>query len=715
MPKNPIRTLSALAAVLIQLSSAGAADTTLPEVQIREGRKTAAPGAVRDEVVKTESVSAREIERGHAASLTDALDKRPGIAVQVECSVCNVRNVTLNNLPGRFTTLLMDGIPLYSSVSSAYGLDSVNLAGIERMDIARGAATSLTAPEALSGTVNIVTRRPREAENTFQLSTGGFGERRADAWLARPVEGGAITLSADYRRQDTVDAVGYGISQSSGFERKMGGLGWFLDDVAGFKVRGRLDLVQEDRGGGALGRDYGAIKANTNGNPFNFSAGPHGSPDPAGWVSPDGVSGPNTLANGANGTLYRDGRAGLSQIIGTERQQVLTSGERKLGEGHLTLSAGYAHHRQDSYYGSDALYNADQQQVYLGARWRMPVGDTLLTLGTDYRYEDLKSRGYSFVTASNNDGIDDYVYRAPAVYAQVYAPLMDNRLEADGSLRLTRHNVFGSILTPRLNLAFRHNTAWTSRLALGRGFRAPTSFFEQEHGILADSRIVRNINQPETSDNLSYALSWSSDRFSWTASANYTRIRHFARLLTGQPDPAGGPLTVTIFDSAPEPVTVRGLDWTGTWQITPSTALTLGLEKFSYDFTPGTLNFARPEQKAYLSMDSDIGPWDLTARLTWTGPQNLARFYDYANTPRYNLDGTPKADWSPSFLTMDVRAAYRFNKRWSVFAGVNNLTDYRQADHDSFLWQDRTGNLDVTHIWGPNTGRQIYAGMKVEL
>lgn len=683
----------------------GETAATLSEVVITEAaHKADGPGRLRDEVVKTESISAKSIEKSNASNITEAVDKRPGVSVQVECSVCNVRNISLNNLPGRFTTLLIDGIPLYSSVSSAYGLDSVNVEGVERIDIARGAGASLIAPEALAGTVNIITKRPTKAVKQFQLERGSFGERRGDAYLAQPFDGGALSLSLDYRRHDAVDGVGTNISQYAGFERKMGGLGYFLDDVGGFKVKGRIDLVQEDRGGGALGRDYGAIKAATIGQPFNFSVGPNASPNPNGWVAPGGTFYP-----------YNGGLAGLSQIIGTERQQGFLSAERRLGEGKLHLAVGMAHHYQDSFYGGDALYQADQNQYFLESSWQAPFVGGLLTLGADYRFEDLKSKGWSFTTNSASNGVDNYTYRAPAIFAQVYRPFLGNLLEMNASLRLDDHNVFGTITSPRLNFLYHHTDAWSSRLSLGRGYRAPTSFFEQDHGILADSRIVRNITKPETSDNLSYALNYASDRFSWVASANYNRILNMARLTPGQPDPLNPGQTVTLFDSSPDPVTLRGLDWSGTWQMTSHTAASLGLETFSYAFKPGSLNFARPEKRAYLSLDSDFGPWDLTAKLTWTGPQDLARFYDYAGTRRYNLDGTPKPNWSPSYSVLDLRAGYRFDRRYSAFIGVNNLGDYQQVQHDSYLWTDAQGNLDVTHIWGPNIGRQIYAGIKVEM
>ena len=698
---------------------------TLPEVRVMgSGVKINAQGSLRDEIVKTESVDAAAIERSNASNITEALDKRPGIDVQVECSVCNVRNITLNNLPGRFTTLLIDGIPLYSSVSTAYGLDSVNVLGLERIDIARGAGASLVAPEALAGTVNIVTKRPTEEEYVFKGQAGNFGALNGDAYLAKPVNGGALAASLDYRRHDSVDGVGMGISQYTGYERTLAGLGYFIDDLGGFKVRGRIDLVNEDRGGGPLGSDYSAIKASLSGNPFNFSKGPHGSPDPNGWVAPDGISGPDTLANGQNGVLYNGGEAGISQIITTRREQATFIGERHIGDGLLRVAAGAAHHYQDSFYGADGIYQGDQNQYYLESSYRAPWGDNLVTIGANYRYENLRSEGVSFATnpgldetgRTPNNGIDNYTYRTPALFGQIYRSVLDDRLELNASARVDKHNVFGTIVSPRFNALWHHSDAYASRFSVGRGFRAPTSFFEQEHGILANTKIVRQIDKPETSDNVSYALSYASDRFSWVASANYNRIHHFATLTPDQPDPAGSCADcATIFGSAPQPVTVKGVDWVGTYQITPSTALSLGAEKFSYDFAPGTLSFARPESRVYATVDSNFGPWDLTAKLTWTGRQNLAKFYDYADTQRYNLDGTPKPDWSPSFYVMNVRAEYRFDKRYSAFVGVDNLFDYQQAKHDSYLWVDQTGALDVTHIWGPLIGRYVYAGVRVSL
>ncbi|MEN3373657.1 TonB-dependent receptor [Dechloromonas sp. ZS-1] len=702
-----------LAAMLLAFAAPlMAAEKQLGEVTVSGGNSAAAKAKLRDEIVATESIGAREIEKTGATMLTEVLDKRPGIAVQAECSICNVRNVVLNNLPGRYTTLLIDGIPIFSSVSTAYGLDSVNLGGVERIDISRGAGTSLIAPEALAGSVNIVTRRPSKDEFIANQQFGRYGQWSTDLFGAKAFEGGALTANFQHNTHDTVDADGNGVSEYTGFKRNIAGLGFFVDDLGGFKVKGRLDLVDEKRMGGAMGKDYSGVKADGSGNPFNWRAGPHGSPDARGWVTPDG-SGSDTLSNGQAGKFYNDGLAGMSEIIFTDRKQIVSSATRRLGEGSLRLAFGYANHKQDSFY-EKATYRAEQDQYYLEASTQQPLGETLVTTGLSYRYEDLRSRGTD-ASGRINDGIDNYVYRTPGAFVQAYRALFDGDLELNGSVRHDEHNIFGGITSPRLSALWHHSHELNSRFAVGHGYRAPTSFFEQDHGILDTTRIVREIKKPETADNASYALSYAGDRLAWVTSLNYNRIKNMALLDSGATDPLTGE-AITRFTSAQKPVTVVGGDLTVTYKLTPQLEATVAAERFSYRFSEaGTLAFARPETRAYLRLDYESGPWTGMLRGTWTGPMDLAKFYDYANNQRYNFDGTKKMDKSPSYWVIDLRGEYRLNKQWSAYLGIDNAFDFKQSDKESMLWIDGAGNYDVTHIWGPNRGRFVYGGVKFTL
>lgn len=654
------------------------------------------------DIVATEALSLKDITKTGAITLTEVLDKRPGIAMQTECSVCNVRNIVLNNLPGRYTTLLIDGIPIFSSVSTAYGLDSVNLGGIERIDIARGAGASLIAPEALAGSVNIVSRRPSKDELQLDQQFGHFGQASTSLFAAQVTDGGALTANATLARHNGVDADGNGISEYAAFQRQQIGLGYFVDDVAGFKLRGRLDVVHERRNGGTMGNDVGAIKADSSGNPFDWSKGINASPAATGWIDP------------ASGSVlaYDSGHSGFAEIISTDRTQWISSATRRFGAGTLRLAYGHAEHKQDSFYEA-TLYKATQQQDYLEASTQQPWLNNIVTLGASYRYEDLRSLG-SAPDGTRNDGLDNYRYRTPGLFVQLDRPMLNDQLELNAALRWDKHNVFGNILSPRFNLLWKHDSQLASRFSLGKGYRAPTSFFEQDHGILETTRIVREISRPEESRNASYTLAYASDRLSWTASANWNRISNMAMLDPNALDPITGD-AITLFTAATTPVTTQGADLNLSYKLTPALEGTLGLELTHYDFQPGTLTFARPESKVFLSLDYEADDWDLYAKASWTGSQDLARFYDYANNPRYNLNGTAKMNRSPAFWLLDLHAAYQLSEQWSVYLGVDNATNFRQIDQENFLWVDGAGNTDTTQLWGPNRGRFIYGGVKFAL
>lgn len=664
-------------------------------------------GALRDDIVKTETINAREIEKTGANSLTELMSHRPGIDVQVECSVCNVRNITLNNLPGRFTTLMLDGVPIFSSVSNSYGLDMVGLNGLERIDISRGAGTSLIAPESLAGSVDLVTKRPTKDSLEMELSGGDKGFRRASATGAKTFDGGALSFTGSLARQDSVDGVGIGLSQSSGYDRKMTGLGLFLNDVGGFRIKTRYDHIDEKRMGGPLGDDYDAVRASTSGNPFDFSQGPHGAPSADRWVVP---------ADGSLSSPYNDGRFGLAQIIFTKRDQFAGTAERQLDDARLRFALGYARHRQDSWYGGDADYFGRQKQYYLESSVQAPLGRALITAGLVYRYEDLHSRSVSEDPSSPTFGVertdaDAYVYRTPGAFLQAYQTFFDQSLEANASLRYDRNNVYGGLTTPRLNLLWHHNDKLSSRFAAGQGYRLPTSFFELEHAILSAPAVDRSGAKAEKSDNLSYALNYADDRFAVTASLNHTRIRNLALFVDDTANSGN-----FLLRPAASAYTIDNADLVGTWQATSADALTLGLERYSYRFNAtdfqGSL-FARPDYRVTLSLDHDSGPWDVNVRATYTGPQDLAKFYDYQDSQRYNLDGTPKADKSPGFWVVDLRTSYRWSRTIETYIGINNVFDYQQAKKESYLWLDKDGNLDVTHIWGPNLGRTMMAGVKL--
>jgi len=714
--------MTAVIAILMASAAAHAQQTTAPEeAQSAEDRMEeiivvggrvipTTQGALLADIVKTESLDAAEMAKTGATNVNELLAHRPGLDAQVECSVCSARSISLNNLPGRFTTLMVDGVPIFSSVSNAYGQDMLGLAGLERIDVSRGAGTSLIAPESLAGSVNLVSKVPGLDALEVEGRGGSYNQKLGSLYWARVFgEANAFSVTASHDRYDPVDTAGLGISQFSGYQRTLGGIGLFSEDLGGFKAKALLNIVDEQRMGGPLSDDYAAVRSDLTGNPFNFSAGPNGSPYRDRWINPT-----TSLPMPA----YDGGRFGVAQIVYTKRQQLVATAERRFDEAKLRFAFGLAHHEQDSWYGLDAEYAGKQWQGYAEASLQFPAGETLLTTGVNYRYEDLGSRSMSLDTGSPTFGqvkvdADAYVYRTPALFVQAYRTFFEDQLELNGSVRYDRNNIFGSVVTPRLNALWHHTDETSSRVALGTGFRLPTSFFELDHAILSAPAVDRSGAKPEKSFNASYAWNYADSRFAVTASLNYTRITDMALFVDDTANSGA-----YLLEPAQSTYAILNGDVVGTWQVTAADAVSLGYERYRYDFRPedfaGTL-FSRPDSRVTFALDHSRGKWDLDLQGTWTSTQDLARFYAYDTTPRYNLDGSPKRRTSQSFFTVDLRASYQWTATVAPYIGVKNLTNYTQAAHDSFLWVDADGRLDVTQIWGPYLDPTWYAGIKVTM
>ena len=204
---------------------------------------------------------------------------------------------------------------------------------------------------------------------------------------------------------------------------------------------------------------------------------------------------------------------------------------------------------------------------------------------------------------------------------QGYDTWLNGQLELNASVRYDRNNVFGGITTPRLNLLWHHADDLSSRFAIGRGFRLPTRRSSSSN---TRSWRPRGRLQPPSpkSRNLSYALNYADDRLAVTASLNHTRIDDMALFIDDTANSGN-----FLLQPARSPFTVDNADVVGTWQVTPASALTVGLEKYRYRFESTDFAhtlFARPDYRVTLGLDHDSGPWDLNVRATYTGPQDLA-------------------------------------------------------------------------------------------
>jgi outer membrane receptor protein involved in Fe transport len=80
-----------------------------------------------------------------------------------------------------------------------------------------------------------------------------------------------------------------------------------------------------------------------------------------------------------------------------------------------------------------------------------------------------------------------------------------------------------------------------------------------------------------------------------------------------------------------------------------------------------------------------------------------------------NPDSMRALAYSPYFFTMNLQVTRTFIKGLDVYVGIENLFDFRQADPILDNANPQGHFFDASLIWGPVTGRMVYAGLRLRI
>ncbi len=127
----------------------------------------AAPGSV-------SVVTKNDIEKMNVVTFDDALKATPGVVLSRGKGMMDqMSSITLRGLPGQNRTLIMvDGVTMNSPYSGSILSGSIAPGSLDRIEVVKGASSSLYGGYAMAGAINMITAMPKKREFTLQA---GFG------------------------------------------------------------------------------------------------------------------------------------------------------------------------------------------------------------------------------------------------------------------------------------------------------------------------------------------------------------------------------------------------------------------------------------------------------------------------------------------------------------------------------------------------------------
>ena len=359
------------------------------------------------------------------SGITMLLNETPGLRVQPASPTLGTGSVRILGLPGQYTAMLADGLPLYGGAASALGPLDISPVDLSRVELIKGAASALYGGQALGGVINLVSKPPT-GRNEVLLNKRTMDVTDAATWLSRRFsDQSGLSLLASGTVQDTIDPDHDGWADQPRARRWGVRPRYSFGDASGRSLFITAGYAYDDRQGGTL----------------------------EGAVTPDGLPFAEGLTSQRVdlGTTLRLPRADSGHVA--VRFALSTNGrERRFGPGPIErdrISTGFAELTRMAKTGRGA--------VVFGA-----------ALQADAYHNKLNS---SF----------DHDWVTPGLFATGDRDI--GRATVSASIRGDLHPEAGLELTERVALLVRPAADWSVRISGGTGFAAPTSMTEEVEAI----------------------------------------------------------------------------------------------------------------------------------------------------------------------------------------------------------------------------------------
>lgn len=660
---------------------------------------------------KTQRVSKRKIKDPQRQTLADVLKDEVGIDSQAYCANCGAKRLTINGLKAEHTSLLIDGLPLFSAISSIYGVDNIPVNGIQDISVMRGAGASLINPEAIGGTIDILTVDPMSgvksvstslsANDRFSLS--GQNHNLIYSLPSLDKKWGVV-FGAQYAGQETWDEDKNGVAESPQRSNYSGFLKFrFLPNKKN-DISLRFGMSELDILGGPV-------------NPVRPSQTPNPQVNTADFLDRD-VSKP-----------YIGDPLKITDWINLKRYETALNWKHHLNDrDSLNLKTGWAYQGQDSLYQHGYDYFTNDQIFVTDFSYEKFLSDEhILKVGVFNKIQSFNSDSDFLFNVQGHDP-DRFIHSSMAGYAQ-FTHLVSHHFEYDLALRADStyidwkdldNKIYETILAPRLQVRHEFNHHLSQRFSYGYGYRTPLTFLESQHGNNENGFVI-NITDLEKAHSLVYSLSYNTPKYYMTGSAHYTRLNHMAYGYEAMGQP-------TEYRNTDESYDIWATDFLAGYQLQPDWMLEASLEFFNYERGYKLkLPVAAIENRFQLRSDYRHGPWSHQLALIVVGPRDLSNYGKYSTyygTAVFDPFGGEVGDQlknmdAPLFMTVDATVAYQWSKTFNLSAGVKNLFDYTQAGQGdspaNFHQHFDHLHYDGTHTWGPNRGREFFFKITADL
>lgn len=388
-------------------------------------------------------ITKEQLEKSSGKTVAQLLNEQAGLFISGAYNAPgSVQTVFMRGASTGRTLILMDGIPVSdpSMIYSEFDLNLFSINDVERIEICRGAQSTLYGSDAIAGVINIITVKKDPGKAFNVKATSAFGNNnttRNNLQVFGKV--GKLTYTTRFAKLNTSgfssanDASGSGNFDRDGYDGNVANASAQYQALPSLSVKAFIQYSRYkagiDAGVFADDRDY-TIR---NGN----------------------------LASGAGFNFKK----GIISVTGNYQYGELT--RRYLNDSlHVPGFTKFESNR----------YGARTQFLELYANVRAADWLTILA-GSDYRRSNMHQQYFSISSfGPYSSAFDDTSMHQTSYYGSVFLSTRNKRLNLELGGRINDHSRYGNNATYTINPSFSITKRWRVFGSIASGFKAPSIY-----------------------------------------------------------------------------------------------------------------------------------------------------------------------------------------------------------------------------------------------
>lgn len=620
------------------------------------------PGSHIDRIdpVLTINISSGELKKAACCNLSESFETNPSVDVSYTDAITGAKQIQLLGLAGTYVQLLTENYPSMYGLAAAYGLGYIPGPWMESIQVSKGTASVKNGYEAITGQINVEFKKPATSEVFFL--NGFINEAaRSEANLNTSVLLGkrlsTMLLAHVSANSRVIDHNGDGFrDEPQGKQVNIFNRWDYLTET--LTLRTGIRLMKEERISGQL-----SYKPSL---PDTWSGG-----------------------YGINTSTFR--------AEAFTKTGVVFPSDRSMTLGWIQ---NFSRHNQQSLYGLKS-YNGIQDAYYttLLYQWSPLLSRHIIDAGLSYKYdrfqEELNGNPYA-KTESVPGAFLQYTYNDTSLVTLL------------AGIRVDRHNLLGTFITPRVHLRIAASGNTTIRISSGKGFRSP-NIIAENHYLLAGSRTIVTDNKPAAEEAVTSGVNIT--RYSMLAgnelrlSAEYYHTSFIRQMVT---DLDASVHEVRFYNLSGRSFSnliqieagyspVPGLDLLAAWRWNNARITIDGLLREK----PLTSRYKGLLTASWLTR---LRRWQFDYTLQINGPGRIPS--TASNPEEYRR---PESFHAYTITNIQISRFFRY---FETYLGAENLFNFTQADPIIAAGNPFSNYFDGSLIWGPVMGRKIYAGFR---